>query len=219
MKYPPGQQSNLGPLDPESNALTIWPLRSTIAWLATIEWLAIFFSSFLLLLVCLFVCFFICVDRPTRNKATVVFQVSRWLDKLFPDVSYPSCRLSGALDRLAKKAQGLLEMKWIHSCLKFEDVFDLKVRQWTMKAYTSPLQSLVQISWCFGHNCKNKFVKAFSNTFLLVNIWKAVFCIGHNAKFQTHSWNGCEVTLPWKLIQLDPKWPWPSNDHDLWPSP
>ena len=37
-----------------------------------------------------------------------MFQVAVWFDTLFPDVSYPSSRLSGVLDRLVKKTQGLL---------------------------------------------------------------------------------------------------------------
>ncbi|KAL8618272.1 hypothetical protein ACOMHN_000172 [Nucella lapillus] len=51
--------------------------------------------------------------------------VSRWFDMLFPDVSYPSTRLSGALDRLEKKVQAVQrEDGDIDSFLKTEVDFD-----------------------------------------------------------------------------------------------
>ncbi|KAL8612839.1 hypothetical protein ACOMHN_038094 [Nucella lapillus] len=51
--------------------------------------------------------------------------VSKWFDMLFPDVSYPSTRLSGALDRLEKKVQAVQrEDGDIDSFLKTEVDFD-----------------------------------------------------------------------------------------------
>ncbi|KAL8610832.1 hypothetical protein ACOMHN_056687 [Nucella lapillus] len=51
--------------------------------------------------------------------------VSKWFDMLFPDVSYPSTRLSGALDRLEKKVQAVQrEDGDIDSFFKTEVDFD-----------------------------------------------------------------------------------------------
>ncbi|KAL8609998.1 hypothetical protein ACOMHN_029491 [Nucella lapillus] len=41
------------------------------------------------------------------NRSCFRLKVSKWFDMLFPDVSYPSTRLSGALDRLEKKVQAV----------------------------------------------------------------------------------------------------------------
>ncbi|KAL8579225.1 hypothetical protein ACOMHN_010809 [Nucella lapillus] len=44
----------------------------------------------------------------TRHRTPwILLLVSKWFDMLFPDVSYPSTRLSGALDRLEKKVQAV----------------------------------------------------------------------------------------------------------------
>ena len=42
---------------------------------------------------------------------TAVFQVAIWFERLFPEVSYPSSRVSPMLDYLLKKAKSLHEKK------------------------------------------------------------------------------------------------------------
>ncbi|KAL8589985.1 hypothetical protein ACOMHN_007010 [Nucella lapillus] len=64
-------------------------------------------------------------DTPRCLIASNQYRVSKWFDMLFPDVSYPSTRLSGALDRLEKKVQAVQrEDGDIDSFLKTEVDFD-----------------------------------------------------------------------------------------------
>ncbi|KAL8610059.1 hypothetical protein ACOMHN_045457 [Nucella lapillus] len=61
--------------------------------------------------------------QTERKKSSK--DVSKWFDMLFPDVSYPSTRLSGVLDRLEKKVQAVQrEDGDIDSFLKTEVDFD-----------------------------------------------------------------------------------------------